>query len=150
MENVKTVHPINTADVSVYWIPFNYNSKLCHLITIGLFWNFCWTLRGKGTNFTTTLGRNVLEGKVAVRLRRGPTGGKLAWTPALQHCHLLATAHIPATTCRTLPLQTKAASRRQTHFLLLLREDASPLRSSHAQWAVAPWWCSIWSVLLKE
>lgn len=57
------------------------------------------------------------------------------WNPALQHCHLLATAHIPP--LKPAGLQTKAASQRQRWFLLLHREDALPLSTSnHEQLAL--------------
>lgn len=90
-----------------------------------LFLNFCAVgLCEKKTNFTTTLQRNMLEGKVAVGLRWWEGGGgdcreKLVWNPALQHCHLLARAQIPPLKPAGL-LRTNSASQRQRRFLLFL------------------------------
>lgn len=108
--------------------------------TITLFLNFCAVGPcEKKTNFTTTLQRNMLEGKVAVGLRRGGEGSEqwetgvessTATLPSFGH-----SAYSPAKACRTL--QTKAASQRQRCFLLLHNEDALPLSTSnHEQLAL--------------
>lgn len=119
---------------------FTYNCKLCYVRWnftgggITLFLNFC--AAGpceKKTNFTTTLQRNMLEGKVVVGLQRGGEGSEQRQTRVESSTATLPSfghsAYSPAKACRTL--QTKAAALRQTGFLFLHRDHALSLSTSN-------------------
>lgn len=105
----KRIHPISRADVLVHqklcvWMSFTCNCKLSHVGILPVDYNvvlelLCsWTLWEKD-KFHYYFAKKYAGGEgscwAAMGGRGGASSGKLVWNPALQHCHLLATAHIP-------------------------------------------------------